>query len=170
MLFHRVILMSGSALSPWAVVRNPRQTTLQVASAFNCSLSNSWSRGSDDLVVGSSSGNFGKYNIPLSFNQINIWKSHKNSVLYIVREVLHFLIALSFPYKGGHSRTLLQCLRSVPLHRLMRIRPDSGSPFRPAWGPSYDGVVVHSFRHRMRDYLERMARYIFWYWGIICKS
>ena len=24
---------------------------------------------------------------------------------------------------------------------------------------SYDGTVVHSFRHRMRDYLERMARY-----------
>ena len=58
----------------------------------------------------------------------------------------------------GGSRTLLQCLRSVPLHRLMRFRPESSSPFRPVWGPSYDGVVVHSFRHRMRDYLERMAR------------
>ena len=56
MLFHRVILMSGSALSPWAVVQNPTRTTMQVASAFNCSLSNSWSRGANDLVVGSPSG------------------------------------------------------------------------------------------------------------------
>ena len=55
MLFHRVILMSGSALSPWAVVRNPTRATQQVASAFNCSLSNSWSRGTSDLVVGSPS-------------------------------------------------------------------------------------------------------------------
>ena len=29
----------------------------------------------------------------------------------------------------------------------------------PIWSPSYDGVVVHSFVHRMRDYLERMSRY-----------
>ena len=42
----------------------------------------------------------------------------------------------------------------------MRFRPSSDSPFTPVWGPSYDGVVVHSFRHRMRDYLERMARYV----------
>ena len=61
---------------------------------------------------------------------------------------------------AGHSRTLLQCLRSISLNRLMRFRPSSDSPFTPVWGPSYDGVVVHSFRHRMRDYLERMARYV----------
>ena len=103
MLFHRVILMSGSALSPWAVVKDPTKTTLQVAKTFNCSTS-----GSDG---------------------------------------------------SSNSRTLLQCLRAVPLHRLMRIRPQATSPFVPVWGPSYDGVVVHSFRHRMRDYLERMARY-----------
>jgi hypothetical protein len=30
---------------------------------------------------------------------------------------------------------------------------------RPTWAPSYDGVVVHSFKQRMRDYLERMSRY-----------
>ena len=38
-------------------------------------------------------------------------------------------------------------------------RRGPSSPFSPVWGPSYDGTVVHSFRHRMRDYLERMARY-----------
>jgi hypothetical protein len=30
-LFHRVILMSGSALSPWAVVRDTVTTTSQVS-------------------------------------------------------------------------------------------------------------------------------------------
>ena len=29
----------------------------------------------------------------------------------------------------------------------------------PVWSPSYDGVVVHSFVHRMADFLERMSRY-----------
>ena len=27
------------------------------------------------------------------------------------------------------------------------------------WGPSFDGVVVHSFNYDLRDYLDRMARY-----------
>jgi neuroligin len=105
-LFHRVILMSGSALSPWAVVRDTSATTTHVAEALNCSLD-------------------GRFT------------------------------------SGGRHQTLLQCLRSVPLYQLMRVRPappGSGSPFRPVWGPSFDGVVVHSFRNRMRDYLERMAR------------
>ena len=31
-------------------------------------------------------------------------------------------------------------------------------PSKSTWGPSFDGVVVHSFRRRMRDYLDRMAR------------
>ena len=35
-LFHRVILMSGSALAPWAVVSDPARATLQVASTLNC--------------------------------------------------------------------------------------------------------------------------------------
>ena len=29
----------------------------------------------------------------------------------------------------------------------------------PVWSPSYDGVVVHSFVHRMGEFLERMSRY-----------
>ena len=73
MLFHRVILMSGSALSPWAVVRNPTQTTQQVASAFNCSLSNSWSHGgADDLVVGSPSGKIISFYCPFLYYIINV--------------------------------------------------------------------------------------------------
>ena len=34
-----------------------------------------------------------------------------------------------------------------------------GSRFQPRWGPSYDGVVVHSFRYEIRDYLSRMSKY-----------
>lgn len=79
---------------------------------------------------------------------------------------------------GKNSRNnLLACFRAAPLHSLMSAaalvgreaasNPNANSaddssaftPYRHAWGPSYDGVVVHSFRHRMRDYLERMARY-----------
>ena len=80
---------------------------------------------------------------------------------------------------GNVDQSLLGCLRSVPLYQLMRAaRPlhrggsgpfsgpnsasdgldTSASPIRSTWGPSFDGVVVHSFKRRMRDYLDRMAR------------
>ena len=153
MLFHRVILMSGSALSPWAVVRNPTRTTLQVASAFNCSISNSWPRGANDLVVGSPSGK--KYSFITNAKMYHVF-----SVLFSGFFLIFAYSLLLVLHTGGPKRTLLQCLRSVPLHRLMQFRPASGSSFKPVWGPSYDGVVVDSFKHRMRDYLERMARYV----------
>lgn len=35
-LFHRAILMSGSALSDWALNYNPQQITMQVAKRLNC--------------------------------------------------------------------------------------------------------------------------------------
>lgn len=35
-LFHRAILMSGSALSDWALNYNPQQITMQVAKQLNC--------------------------------------------------------------------------------------------------------------------------------------
>lgn len=37
MLFHRAILMSGSALGPWALVQNPVRYAHQVAKHANCS-------------------------------------------------------------------------------------------------------------------------------------
>lgn len=37
-LFHRAILMSGSALSDWALNYNPQQITMQVAKKLNCSI------------------------------------------------------------------------------------------------------------------------------------
>lgn len=36
-LFHRAVLMSGSALSPWALVRDPGRYAAQVAAHVNCS-------------------------------------------------------------------------------------------------------------------------------------
>lgn len=36
-LFHRAILMSGSALSPWALVQEPSRYAAQVAIHANCS-------------------------------------------------------------------------------------------------------------------------------------
>ncbi|TRY67295.1 hypothetical protein TCAL_04350 [Tigriopus californicus] len=60
--------------------------------------------------------------------------------------------------------TLLQCLRAIPLYHLMtsaaKLR-DNPSIFHemPVWGPSLDGVVVHSFQHRINEYLERMSKY-----------
>ncbi|XP_018334128.1 neuroligin-4, Y-linked isoform X2 [Agrilus planipennis] len=36
LLFHRAILMSGTALSDWALVKNPTHVTLQVAKAVRC--------------------------------------------------------------------------------------------------------------------------------------
>ena len=46
-------------------------------------------------------------------------------------------------YSSAHSS-------SVPSYSSLRL---------PVWSPSYDGVVVHSFVHRMGDFLERMSRY-----------
>lgn len=40
-LFHRSILMSGSALSDWALNYNPQQVTLQVAKKLNCPIEDS---------------------------------------------------------------------------------------------------------------------------------
>lgn len=38
LLFHRGVLMSGSALSPWALVRGAANYAMQVAKHLNCSL------------------------------------------------------------------------------------------------------------------------------------
>lgn len=37
-LFHRAIIMSGSALSDWAIANHPLQATMQVIQALNCPL------------------------------------------------------------------------------------------------------------------------------------
>ena len=37
-LFHRAILMSGSSLSPWALIKHPIRFTRQVTDFVNCSL------------------------------------------------------------------------------------------------------------------------------------
>ena len=39
-LFHRAVLMSGTALSPMSVCRDPREITLQVVKQLNCSTLN----------------------------------------------------------------------------------------------------------------------------------
>ena len=123
-LFHRVILMSGSALAPWAVVSDPARATLQVASTLNCT----------------------EEQLQAQIQQKGGRKRGRNSL--------------------GPDPSLLGCLRSVPLYQLMRAarlwsptEQDSISqPIKYIWGPSLDGVVVHSFKRRMRDYLDRMAR------------
>jgi len=50
-LFHRVILMSGSALSPWAVVHDTTTMTQQVAEALNCSLDGGFTSGGRHQVI-----------------------------------------------------------------------------------------------------------------------
>ena len=101
-LFHRVMLLSGSANSPWAMAENPIEVTSKLGKIFNCP-----------------------------------------------------------PVESGHI--LLNCLRGVSLDELMsksrRHFSSSHSLFRRAWAPTYDGVVVHSFRYNIREYLERLSRY-----------
>ncbi|XP_043213404.1 neuroligin-2-like isoform X2 [Amphibalanus amphitrite] len=41
LLFHRVILMSGSSLSPWALLSNPLNATVQLAAGVNCTATQS---------------------------------------------------------------------------------------------------------------------------------
>ena len=120
--------MSGSALAPWAVVSDPARATLQVASTLNCT----------------------EEQLQAQIQQKNSGGGRKRG-----RNAI------------GPDPSLLGCLRSVPLYQLMRaariwtpkLEQDSISqPIKYIWGPSLDGVVVHSFKRRMRDYLDRMAR------------
>jgi len=148
--------MSGSALSPWAVVRDTSTTTTQVAEALNCSLDGRFTSGVNFIHVLRAAFMFEDPKIV----KIQSCRQYLFALLGSarVKAVNKMLIKLT---TGGRHQTLLQCLRSVPLYQLMRVRPappGTVSPFRPIWGPSFDGVVVHSFRNRMRDYLERMAR------------
>lgn len=49
-LFHRVILQSGSALSPWAIVADPLVNTRRLAEALNCSHGHQWGARSTPLI------------------------------------------------------------------------------------------------------------------------
>ncbi len=129
--------MSGSALAPWAVVSDPARATLQVASTLNCTV--------EQLQAAQKA----------SASETGGSNSRSNQ-------------------RGRVEQSLLGCLRSVPLYQLMRaarpllveqplhatldMPPSAHQPIKSTWGPSFDGVVVHSFRRRMRDYLDRMAR------------
>ena len=138
--------MSGSALAPWAVVSDPARATLQVASTLNCTEEQLQAQLQQKNGEAGGSGR----------------KRGRNAI--------------------GPDPSLLGCLRSVPLYQLMRaarMRTPSeqdysiSQPIKYIWGPSLDGVVVHSFKRRMRDYLDRMARYyyhLFSFSNIFSKS
>lgn len=101
-LFHRVILMSGSALASRSVVHKSLQSTTWLATKLNCS--------------------------------------------------------------SQSTRQLLHCLRGQPLIALMdaatSLHHQTNRRFSTTtFGPSFDDVVVHSFRFDIRKYLERMSRY-----------
>ncbi|KAI5713691.1 hypothetical protein M8J76_003593 [Diaphorina citri] len=84
-LFHKAVLLSGSALSSWALVEDPVHFAVQLASQLNCTV----------------------------------------------------------PDIHADHESLVDCLRDVPLSRLMAA--DTGAPsFLSAFGPSVDGVVIKS--------------------------
>ncbi len=53
---------------------------------------------------------------------------------------------------------LLSCLRSKPVKELLEAAHTLPwtSKFTPQWGPSYDGVVVHSYRYNVCTYSTRL--------------
>jgi len=99
LLFHRVILMSGSALSPWARATNPHNTSKGLAAALNC------------------------------------------------------------PTSPPHN--MVRCLRDTSVRELLNASQSlqSSNRFEVLFGPSYDAIVVHTFKNKVGEYLERMARY-----------
>ncbi|XP_023324105.1 neuroligin-4, X-linked [Eurytemora carolleeae] len=99
MLFRRVILMSGSALAPWARASSPTNTSRALALSLSC------------------------------------------------------------PSSPPHL--VVECLRKISLSTLLAKSTTSGTRnrFLTDYGPSYDGIVVHSFKNKVGEYLERMARY-----------
>jgi len=49
-LFHKAIMMSGSAFSDWAMVEDPVHYAVKLASALNCSIPRNMAREHDDIV------------------------------------------------------------------------------------------------------------------------
>ena len=87
MLFHRVILMSGSALSPWAVVKDASAATLKVAKTFNCSTTMSNGGGGSDgehpgtpvggrTLLQVSQAFFDTFPAPRNPKSVNCWSFH----------------------------------------------------------------------------------------------
>ncbi|KAG8227704.1 hypothetical protein J437_LFUL007986 [Ladona fulva] len=116
MLFHRVILMSGSALSPWALVKDPWRHALAVARHVNCTSSPAQGLS----LQGADLGEEGH--------------EEEEGSASVTDERLQRLLP--------PSPRLLRCLREKPLSELTSA-PIPTTPFAAsAFGPSVDGVVV----------------------------
>ena len=54
----------------------------------------------------------------------------------------------------------IQSLKAVQCNNYVNVKTVWCSLFfQPQWGPSYDGVVVHSFGNQIRSYLDKMSKY-----------
>ena len=62
---------------------------------------------------------------------------------------------------GDKVRLLDKCLNGPTIHFMQSMFTSLFSNrFATEFGPSYDGIVVHSFKNKVGEYLERMARYV----------
>ena len=143
--------MSGSALAPWAVVSDPARATLQVASTLNCTeeqlQAQKPSRNRGRGGSGGGGGNIGDQSLLGCLRSVPLYQ-----LMRAARPAALHQAAKAKQDSGQHSSD-----PNLAISDLLLTAP-SAQPIRSTWGPSFDGVVVHSFRRRMRDYLDRMAR------------
>ena len=142
-LFHRVILMSGSALAPWAVVNDPARATLQVASTLNCTEEQLQAR-----KASRNRGNIGDQTLLGCLRSVPLYQLMRAArpAAMSKNEKAQDRHSLGLTEKSGNSD-------QNPAISFMDSALSSAQPVRSTWGPSIDGVVVHSFKRRMRDYL-----------------
>ncbi|XP_046393228.1 neuroligin-1-like [Ischnura elegans] len=130
MLFHRVILMSGSTLSPWSLVKDPWRHALAVARHVNCTTTPTGTgAGMQSMAGGMGPGD------PVGHDEAaEEDDGGGGGGGGVADERLQRLLP--------PSPRLLRCLREKPLSELTSA-PIPTTPFAAtAFGPSVDGVVV----------------------------
>lgn len=128
-LFHRSVLIAGSAHAPWALISDPYSAGLSVAQALNCSSSNSTSL--NEFPHGGGPGSGGT----------------TSTTTQVSRESHHGMGA-SGPSSSSYSQDpVFECLKSKHFSEFSKFKPPK---FAIDFGPSIDGIVIKSnFRVRV---------------------
>lgn len=123
-LFARVILMSGSALSPTTIARDSEFFTQSLAKAVNCD-SNS---GSSSSAASSSQD----HHLLTQSSQVSSQSSSSSSSS-----------PSSHHQQQQHQQTqLLECLRSKSVDELTKVNFGIDDSFRVSFGPIIDGLLI----------------------------
>lgn len=141
-LFHRAILIAGSAHAPWALVSDPSSAAAALAQSLNCSLSSS-SGSNSSSPVGNSSAH-SPAPPPTSAPFTSSLSSSRNG-----------------RPAGPSQDPIFECIKNKHFSEFSRLSPPK---FSTDFGPSIDGVVIKpNFRVRNNPSLL-LSSYILHYY------